>query len=59
MATTAARQKKGAQRDARIEIRLSTLEAVCKALECQPGDIIEYKKKRIVSGSHRVHDILR
>ena len=25
-------------------IRLSTLEAICKALDCQPGDIIEYKK---------------
>lgn len=24
-------------------IRFSTLEAVCKALECQPGDILEYK----------------
>ena len=24
-------------------IRFSTLEAICKALECQPGDIIEYK----------------
>lgn len=24
-------------------IRLSTLEAVCRALECQPGDILEYK----------------
>ena len=23
-------------------IRLSTLEAVCKALECQPGDVMEY-----------------
>ena len=23
-------------------IRLSTLEAICKALECQPGDILEY-----------------
>ena len=23
-------------------IRLSTLDAICKALECQPGDIIEY-----------------
>ncbi|SDM29059.1 helix-turn-helix domain-containing protein [Pedobacter antarcticus] len=23
-------------------IRLSTLEAVCKALDCQPGDIFEY-----------------
>ena len=24
-------------------IRFGTLEAVCKALECQPGDILEYK----------------
>ena len=24
-------------------IRLSTLEAICKSLECQPGDILEYK----------------
>jgi putative transcriptional regulator len=24
-------------------IRLSTLEAICEALECQPGDILEYK----------------
>ncbi len=24
-------------------IRLSTLEAICNALECQPGDILEYK----------------
>jgi putative transcriptional regulator len=23
-------------------IRFSTLEAICKVLECQPGDIIEY-----------------
>jgi len=26
-------------------IRLSTMEAVCKALDCQPGDILEYKKE--------------
>jgi putative transcriptional regulator len=25
-------------------IRLLTLEAICKALECQPGDILEYKE---------------
>ncbi|WP_274652796.1 helix-turn-helix domain-containing protein [Paenibacillus humicola] len=25
-------------------IRLSTLEAICKALDCQPGDILEYKR---------------
>lgn len=24
-------------------IRLSTLEAICRALGCQPGDILEYK----------------
>lgn len=24
-------------------IRFSTLEAICKVLECQPGDILEYK----------------
>lgn len=23
-------------------IRFSTLEAICKALQCQPGDILEY-----------------
>ncbi|HEY4415485.1 MAG TPA: helix-turn-helix transcriptional regulator [Verrucomicrobiae bacterium] len=25
-------------------VRFSTLEAICKSLECQPGDILEYKK---------------
>ncbi|MCX7711141.1 MAG: helix-turn-helix transcriptional regulator [Clostridia bacterium] len=24
-------------------IRLSTLDSICKALECQPGDILEYR----------------
>ncbi|BAH07325.1 hypothetical protein CKR_2274 [Clostridium kluyveri NBRC 12016] len=24
-------------------IRLSTLDAICRALECQPGDILEYR----------------
>jgi putative transcriptional regulator len=24
-------------------IRFSTLESICKALDCQPGDILEYK----------------
>jgi len=27
-------------------IRFSTLEAICKALECQPSDILEYKEKK-------------
>lgn len=25
-------------------IRFSTLESICKALDCQPGDILEYRK---------------
>lgn len=24
-------------------IRLTTLDAICKALDCQPGDILEYR----------------
>lgn len=24
-------------------VRFSTLEALCKALDCQPGDILEYR----------------
>lgn len=26
-------------------IRFSTLEAICKALNCQPGDILEYSEE--------------
>ncbi len=26
-------------------IRFSTLELICKVLECQPSDILEYKEK--------------
>jgi putative transcriptional regulator len=26
-------------------VRFSTLEAICKALECQPGDILEFVDK--------------
>ena len=25
-------------------VRFSTLEAICKALDCQPGDILEYQE---------------
>lgn len=28
-------------------IRFSTLEAICKALDCQPGDLLEYTKDEI------------
>lgn len=26
-------------------VRFSTLEAICKALDCQPGDILEYREE--------------
>ncbi|AUC78828.1 transcriptional regulator [Nonlabens sp. MB-3u-79] len=26
-------------------VRFTTLEAICEALECQPGDILEYRKE--------------
>ena len=26
-------------------IRFSTLEAICRALDCQPGDILEYQSE--------------
>ena len=27
-------------------IRLETLDAICKALNCQPGDLLEYGKEK-------------
>jgi len=27
-------------------IRFSTLERICQALDCQPGDILEHEKKK-------------
>ena len=27
-------------------VRFSTLECICHALDCQPGDILEYQEKR-------------
>ena len=26
-------------------VRFSTLEAICKELDCQPGDLLEYKEE--------------
>ena len=26
-------------------VRFSTLEAICKELDCQPGDILEFRKE--------------
>lgn len=31
-------------------IRFSTLEAICKELDCQPGDILEYKEGDRIKG---------
>jgi len=28
-------------------IRLSTLEAICKALQCQPGDLLEFQDTQV------------
>ena len=28
-------------------IRFSTLEAICKELDCQPGDILEYRSEEL------------
>ena len=27
-------------------VRFSTLEAICKALDCQPGDILQYEEEQ-------------
>lgn len=27
-----------------LAIRFSTLEAICEALDCQPGDLLEYER---------------
>lgn len=27
-------------------VRFSTLEAICKALDCQPGDVLEYSDEQ-------------
>ena len=38
-------------------VRLSTLDAICKALDCQPGDILEYvEEEGEENGDGRDHD---
>jgi putative transcriptional regulator len=32
-------------------IRFSTLEAICEALECKPGDILDYEPKGAANGN--------
>ena len=31
-------------------IRLSTLESICEALDCQPGDVLEYRNSNDKKG---------
>ncbi|GKW45887.1 MULTISPECIES: helix-turn-helix domain-containing protein [Planococcus] len=31
-------------------VRLSTLDAICKALDCQPGDVLEYREDENLQG---------
>ncbi|MDR1158582.1 MAG: helix-turn-helix transcriptional regulator [Oscillospiraceae bacterium] len=31
-------------------IKLSTLEKICEALDCQPGDVLEYRKEADANG---------
>ena len=28
-------------------VRISTMNAICEALDCQPGDILEYRKEEL------------
>ena len=34
-------------------LRFGTLESICNILDCQPGDIIEYIRESVESGSER------
>ena len=35
-------------------IRFSTLEAICVALDCQPGDILEFKKELLYNKKAKI-----
>jgi putative transcriptional regulator len=35
-------------------IRFSTLEAICEALECQPGDLLEFTGANSPDGAHAI-----
>lgn len=34
-------------------IRFSTLEAICRELDCQPGDLLEYRADEEIEGAGR------
>ncbi len=37
-------------------IRFSTLEALCRALDCQPGDLLEYVAEASETGDESISD---
>ena len=37
-------------------IRFSTLDAICRALDCQPGDLLEYRRGPSEPGAQRSGD---
>jgi len=37
-------------------IRFSTLDAICEALQCQPGDLLEFRKRDDVDRAHEQSD---
>jgi len=34
-------------------IRFSTLEAICDALDCQPGDLLQFESERMTRARHK------
>ena len=40
-------------------IRFSTLDAICRALGCQPGDLLEYEPSCSAKTRHKDHDTSR
>lgn len=38
-------------------VRLSTLDAICKALQCQPGDILEYVETKEPEDENKISGV--
>jgi len=39
-------------------IRFSTLEAICRELDCQPADLLEYQANKEIEGTDRQIEIM-
>lgn len=37
-------------------VRFTTLEAICRALDCQPGDLLEYEDDEMAQGTTLEND---